>query len=69
MSQFFGYLWGSWLLAFVLIEAAAIMRGGPGDTFSEFIWAFLGGGWSRYFLLGGLLIWMTIHFLGRGKVG
>lgn len=61
--------WTVWILAFVAIEAAAVFDAKPGGTFSEGVWAFLEGGPSRYVLIGACLLWLTIHFLGRGRWG
>ena len=65
----FAIAWTLWIIAFVVIEAVAVFDGKAGGTLSEGIWVFLSGGPARYLLLIGLLSWLVIHFLGRGKYG
>lgn len=61
--------WAGLTALFLGIEGAALLNPGSGDTLSEHVWDFLAGGWSRYLLVGGLLSWLVVHFLGRGRAG
>lgn len=65
----FSLAWIVWAVAFIAIEAAALMAPDTGGTLSEHVWLFLDGGPGRYLLVGGFLSWLAIHFLGRGKWG
>ena len=65
----FSKAWALWLLAFIVIEGLALLRPAKDDTLSEHVWSWLSGGPARYILLGGFLIWLIVHFLGKGKWG
>ncbi|GAB2829255.1 hypothetical protein GCM10022221_29680 [Actinocorallia aurea] len=65
----FTLAWVIWILAFVLLEGAALARPEPGDTFSEHVWR-----WFRVkdprptaltWILRALLVaggvWLTTH--------
>lgn len=62
-----GYVLGASI--FLLTELAALARAAPGDTFSEKVYGFLEVGPARYILVGATLLWLTIHFLWRGRLG
>lgn len=65
------YTWGwiAWLLAFAVLEGAALARRKPGDTLSEHVWAWFcikGGGrfaLARRVTLAAFLGWLAWHFL------
>jgi hypothetical protein len=61
MPGTFSDLWLFWLGAFVVIEAAAILRPQPGDTLSEHVWRWFRG-WRRW-LLAGFLAWLFVHLV------
>ena len=71
------WLWVAWIGAFVVIEAIAIWRKGPGDTLSEKVWKWfsLKGSkdklkpWQALLRFGFLAFWawLTIHFLSGGR--
>lgn len=65
----FSIAWAGWALAFVVIEGAALFSPAEGDTLSEHVWTFLDGGPARYALVGGFLVWLTWHMLGKGRHG
>lgn len=65
----FAIAWILWAIAFIVIEFMALLDKKPGGTLSEGIWAFLGGGPARYLLVGAVLLWLLIHFLGKGRWG
>ena len=71
------WLWIVWIGAFIVIEAIAIWRKGPGDTLSEKVWKWfsLKGSkdklkpWQALLRFGFLAFWawLTIHFLSGGR--
>ncbi|WP_425829314.1 hypothetical protein [Streptomyces fractus] len=66
--------WLSWLAAFLLLEAAALLWGPHGASLSMHIWEWFGfhdhGPWAaaRRAAFGGLLGWLVLHFLTHGRV-
>ena len=75
MNDTYTWLWIAWLLAFVGIEAAALINKDKGDTLSEHIWKWFsvkeGNSKKRTFrmvMLGGFLGWLVTHFMTGGKV-
>jgi hypothetical protein len=65
-------LWIMWILAFLVIEGAAIFNKDPGDTLSEHVWKWFsvtdkGIGWriKRVILLA-FMGWLTVHFMTGG---
>ena len=70
--------WLLWILYFVILEGVALFRSKPGDTLSEHVWVWFGTqrhdldrpvtGWTRLrrVLLGGFMLWLSIHFLTGG---
>ena len=71
MDEAFTSAWVVWILAFVGIEGAALLRKDKGDTLSEHVWKWFRitdkpKGWNirRLSLFGGL-IWLTGHFIWR----
>lgn len=63
----YSYLTGFGIVLFA--ELLALLRSLPGDTFSEKVYGFLDAGPARYLLVGGTLLWLTIHLLFRGRLG
>lgn len=65
-------LWILWLLAFLVIEGAALANKRCGDTLSEHVWAWFsvkGKGWGwriRRVLLLGFMGWLLVHFMTGG---
>lgn len=64
--------WLLWIAAFIGLEGAALKRKAPGDTLSEYVWAFFsvtgkGRAWQarRFALLAGVT-WLAAHFLTGG---
>lgn len=47
---------------YLTVEGVAIARRSQGDTFSEFNWSFLWGGWTRGFLVGGYALFLAERF-------
>ena len=75
MNDTYTWLWIAWLLAFLGIEAAALLNKDRGDTLSEHVWKWFSvkEGNSRkrtvrIATLGAFLAWLAIHFLSGGKV-
>ena len=75
MNDTYTWLWIAWLLAFIGIEAAALINKDKGDTLSEHIWKWFsvkeGDSNRRTFrmvMLGGFLGWLVVHFMTGGKV-
>lgn len=76
MFDVWDVLWGAWILLFVGLEAAALVRKKRGDTLSENVWQWfsLRGDSSQLSrvqagLRFGFLAfwaWLTIHFLSGG---
>ncbi len=57
-----GWAWVGWLLAFVVMEAYAIIKqGGPNDTLSAYVWRWSRGARWRPWALGAFLIWLFVH--------
>lgn len=58
---------------FLVVELIAVARKTEGDTLSEHIWSFLDGGPARVIGFAlvwcGVTVWLTLHFLWRGKHG
>jgi len=67
------WLWLAWLLAFAVIEGAALANCTEGDTLSETVWHWASirgkGTWWRVrrLLLVSLLAWLCLHFLSGGE--
>lgn len=72
-APFYTIGWVTWILAFVALEALALLDRDRGDTLSEHVWAVIFvGGRPRpviYYLVGGFLVWLVMHFLARGRFG
>lgn len=75
MNETYTWLWIAWLLAFIGIEAAALINKDKGDTISEHVWKWFsvkeGSSAKRNFrmvCLGGFLGWLVAHFMTGGKV-
>lgn len=75
LNDTYTWLWIGWLLAFVGIEAVALINKDKGDTLSEHIWKWFSvkekGNPHRTFrmvCLGGFLAWLVTHFMTGGKV-
>lgn len=49
-------------------EAFAVRRDAKGDTLSELVWTILSFHPVIWFASAGILVWLAIHFLTRGKV-
>ena len=71
-DSFFTYAWCVWLVYFIAVETAAVIRKAPNDTLSEHVWAWFsiknkksGWRWRRIALLG-FMSWLTMHFLTGG---
>ena len=64
------WLWIGWIVAFFLIEGAALLNKPYGDTLSEHVWALVRGQGRhvklRRFLLLTLLAWLLVHLLSGG---
>jgi len=60
--------WIIWGLAFIGLEAWALIRSEKGDTLSEQVWALFGVSNVVWFMGAGFLLWLVIHFLSRGRV-
>ena len=66
--------WALWLGWFVIFETIALRDTDLGDTFSEHVWwaIFEPSGRPRpviYYLALGFMIWLTVHFLFKGRLG
>lgn len=60
------WLWGAWILLFLVLEGIAIKDPEGGDTLTEQI-SYLGG-FSPYMFAAAFLIfvaWLVTHFIGR----
>ena len=72
-QTFYTVSWIVWVAWFVVIEALALRDRDPGDTFSEYVWAFMfDAGRPRpviYFLFAGFWLWLFLHFVFRGRFG
>jgi len=75
MNETYTWLWVAWLLAFIGIEAAALINKDKGDTLSEHVWKWFSvkeqSSVKRNFrmvCLGGFLLWLATHFMTGGKV-
>ena len=77
MSDPFTWFWILWILAFIIIEGAALIRKDRGDTLSEKTWKWfsLKGSkdklkpWQVLVRIGfiSFWVWLTIHFLFGGS--
>lgn len=61
----FTILWLLWGIAGFILELAAIIHPGRGDTLSEQIWGLRGTGW--FSLLIAFLLWTVFHFIWEGR--
>jgi hypothetical protein len=67
MKKEYTIAWVLWLGAFLAIEVLALLNNDPGaDTLSEHVWLAVQTPLA-WWLLAGFLVWLTIHFLFRGK--
>ena len=76
--DFWTFAWIGWLLAFLILEAVAIVRKKSDDTLSEKTWRWfsLKGDKSKlkswqYMLRYGFIafwLWLTIHFISGGSM-
>lgn len=62
------WLWLGWLAAFALIEGAALINKGRGDTLSEHVWSWFqirdSRKWTlRRFTLALFLVWLLVHMV------
>lgn len=76
----FTIAWLVWGLYFAVVEIYAIVRshrGAPGGTLSEHVWAWFGTAkdthantWAylRRFALIAFMAWLSIHFIGGGRL-
>ena len=66
LNSWYTAAWGAWILAFVVIESAAIFRRAKGDTLTEHIrkWLALSSRtkWAGRLLLIGVFVWLAFHF-------
>lgn len=77
------WLWISWIVAFLVIEGAALIRKGARDTLSWHLWWWLGlwpsgegqvktyptfGVWLRRMFLLCFTVWLVVHIFGNGWV-
>ena len=60
--------WCAWAAEGAILEGIALRQKRRGDTLSEHIWALVRLPPVWWTVLG-LMIWATLHFLGRGKYG
>ncbi len=60
--------WIGWIIYFVVLETIAVIDQDTGDTLSEHVW-FVAYQPVIWWLLAGFLMWLTLHFLGFGKLG
>lgn len=68
------WIWPLLLGLLLFVEVIALRNSYPGDTMSEFLWGVFGmnnpddpaGRWRRVLLLF-LMVWLTVHFLTRGR--
>jgi hypothetical protein len=70
--------WFIWIGYFVVLEGWALFRSKPGDTLSEHVWVWFGTQKGdldrpvtasvriRRVVLGGFMLWLSIHFLTGG---
>lgn len=61
-------IWISWLAVGGVIELITLFNVSKEDTLSENVWALFTAYPLTVWLVGGFLIWLTLHFLTRGKV-
>lgn len=59
--------WALWLVMFAILETMALLDPRSGDTLSEHVWWVLQAP-VLWFVGAGFMVWLTIHFLTRGKV-
>jgi hypothetical protein len=52
-----------WILAFMVLEGAALARRGTGDTLTEQLRPWIQGHPVRVLLVGAGIIWLFYHFL------
>lgn len=57
------WFWLTWLAAGIGLELYTVYRPAPGDTLSEQVWGLIAAHGSFAFIIGGFLIWLTVHFL------
>ena len=62
------WVWAILLGELMVVEIIAVVSPAKGDTFSEMMWSFAEGGWSRGFLVGavGLYLGMRFYMIGVG---
>jgi hypothetical protein len=72
--------WLGWGLYFAVLEGAALVRshrGGPDGTLSAHVWVWFGtdkhthaDSWAyvRRFVLLAFMTWLTVHFVGGGRL-
>jgi ribose/xylose/arabinose/galactoside ABC-type transport system permease subunit len=59
--------WALWIVAFLVIEGAALLNRDPGaDTLSELVWVAVSVP-VVWWVLAGFLVWLTVHFLLGGR--
>ena len=59
--------WSVMVVAFIVIETLALLDHDPGgDTASELIWEIVSIPFL-WWVAAGFLLWLSIHFLGRGE--
>lgn len=75
-QHFYTWAWALWALAFFVIEGIALKDPDRGDTLSEYVWyaMFTGkAGFSPrsvvFYLVAGFMVWLTVHFVFKGRFG
>lgn len=65
--------WSIWVIYFVVLETFALIDRDKGDTLSEHIWAIIFANDRPrsvvFYIAGGALVWLVVHFLFRGRFG
>ncbi len=61
-------IWILWLAVGGVIELITLFNAPKEDTLSENVWALFTAYPITAWLVGGFLIWLTLHFLTKGKV-
>lgn len=61
-TRWFRRIWAALLVVVLMVEAAALLRRGDGDTLSEQVWAVQGRRAGRL-AFAALWAWLTWHFL------
>ena len=62
------YAWIIALGGLLTLEAVGVARSKAGDTFSEMMWSFAKGGWSRGILVGAVAVYLALRFYMIGDL-